>query len=651
MPDEFQPYVGPRPFERTTVDQNRFFGRDEEASELLSRISAHSAVLFYSQSGAGKTSLINAKLTHMLEDAGFDVLPASMRDVPMEDSVLKNVPNVFVFNVLRSWHQDASTDVDLTRISIAEFLKRRRSLFAEEDRKQQVAIFDQFEEIFISHQERFADRVGFLEQIAAAVEEDRLLRVVFAMREDYIAELDPYEAWLPEQLRSRYRLERLSDDNAYLAITEPLEGTEYSFAEGVVEQLVQNLLTVPVETAKGVERVTGESVEPVQLQVVCKTLWDNCQKAWKTKPGEDKVITQAYAETFGDVDQALSTFYESAIGYAVEATGVKEGVLRRWFEKYLITSAGTRGTVFRGRKETGDIPNTAADALVDQHIIRKELRGGSRWYELTHDRFIAPIKASNERWFLDHSGGAATPKRLDARAEQWAHDGRQKKDLIEDEGELLEAERWMASPAAADVGYTDTLFALVQASRASINEKKIQSARRLKLLTAALVVVAVLLIITSIFAIRGWQSAVDNEEAATGRELEAYFLRGRADDLKREADSRSGELANRTIQLEVLNQMYKTEKIKAQAGERLAKRDRDERINLLFGAQDAETNYQFALGDTRDDCEMKAALMQSLAEYERLRAGFQILSDPKRQTKISKRIDDINNRLGSLKCP
>jgi putative ribosome biogenesis GTPase RsgA len=64
---EFQPYVGPRPFERNRADQKRFFGRSDEARELLSRITAHAAILFYSPSGAGKTSLINAKLTPMLE--------------------------------------------------------------------------------------------------------------------------------------------------------------------------------------------------------------------------------------------------------------------------------------------------------------------------------------------------------------------------------------------------------------------------------------------------------------------------------------------------------------------------------------------------------------------------------------------------------
>jgi len=73
MDNRFEPYVGPRPFERT--DQSIFFGRNREANDLLSLIIAHPVVLLYAQSGAGKTSLLNAKLIPMLEEKRFEVLP------------------------------------------------------------------------------------------------------------------------------------------------------------------------------------------------------------------------------------------------------------------------------------------------------------------------------------------------------------------------------------------------------------------------------------------------------------------------------------------------------------------------------------------------------------------------------------------------
>src|SRR2546423_102368 len=274
MATEFQPYVGPRPFERTAADQQRFFGRDREARELLSRVIAHSAVLFYSQSGAGKTSLLNAKLIPMLERASFEVLQtARVRDVAHEDALLQQIRNIYVFNALRSWDEGQTAPALLASLSIPEFLAAgQRPAAAEEDGTPRVVIFDQFEELFTAYQERLGDREEVFRQIGGALEADRLVRVVFAMREEYIAELDPYLPLLPEKLRTRFRLERLSEEDALLAVTEPLKGTEYSFAAGVAEQLVGNLTLVPVETATGITRVRGESVEPVQLQVVCQTL-------------------------------------------------------------------------------------------------------------------------------------------------------------------------------------------------------------------------------------------------------------------------------------------------------------------------------------------------------------------------------------------
>ena len=54
------PYVGPRPFERG--DRGTFFGRTRETRDLLALIMAERVVLFYAQSGAGKTSLLNTQI-------------------------------------------------------------------------------------------------------------------------------------------------------------------------------------------------------------------------------------------------------------------------------------------------------------------------------------------------------------------------------------------------------------------------------------------------------------------------------------------------------------------------------------------------------------------------------------------------------------
>ena len=86
-------------------------------------------------------------------------------------------------------------------------------------------------------------------------------------------------------------------------------------------------------------------------------------------------ITQEHLEAVGDVNQALSRFYERSILRAAQETPVSEGDLREWFQDSLITPAGTRGTVYQGRDRSGGIPNAAVRVLEDLHLIRGEWRG------------------------------------------------------------------------------------------------------------------------------------------------------------------------------------------------------------------------------------------------------------------------------------
>ena len=52
------PYVGPRPYGRK--DRDNFYEHNRKARGLLAKIMAERVVLFYVQSGAGKSSLLNA---------------------------------------------------------------------------------------------------------------------------------------------------------------------------------------------------------------------------------------------------------------------------------------------------------------------------------------------------------------------------------------------------------------------------------------------------------------------------------------------------------------------------------------------------------------------------------------------------------------
>ena len=184
------PYVGPRPFEER--HQDRFFGRDWEAEELVSLVVAHPAVLLYAQSGAGKTSLINAKLIPRLRDEeGLQVMPvARVRgEIPREVQP-ELIENLFVFNTLLGWLESGADPARLVGLSLSAFLKRWLRPQDEEGQPVlRLVIFDQFEELFTLYPERWMEREGFFAQVADALSEDPFLRVLFVLREEYLAQL------------------------------------------------------------------------------------------------------------------------------------------------------------------------------------------------------------------------------------------------------------------------------------------------------------------------------------------------------------------------------------------------------------------------------------------------------------------------------
>jgi len=380
-----QPYVGPRPFEPEHRDL--FFGRDREIADILSLATAHRVLLVYAQSGAGKTSLINAGLIPAMQETGFEVLPVARVRGP-QDTEVASIPNVYVFHTLTSW-----AGVESDQSSLADFLVLRpHPTGAEGLPSPRVAIFDQFEELFTSYPEHWPKREGFFEEIRDLLDADDLTRVVLVMREDHIAQLDPYTSILPDKVRARFRLELLRTEPALSAVTGPLADTTRKFQPGVAEELVDELMKVRTVTSSGeTVQVPGEFVEPVQLQLVCETLW-------RDLPPDVTEISKDNLRSFGDVDQALSTFYERCIHKAARASRATQKQLRSWFETDLITPAGTRGIVFRDKTKTAGIPNASVDALESEHLIRAEWRSGARWYELTHDRLVEPIKQSNATW-------------------------------------------------------------------------------------------------------------------------------------------------------------------------------------------------------------------------------------------------------------
>src|SRR5207248_11341236 len=77
-----------------------------------------------------------------------------------------------------------------------------------EDGIEEVLIFDQFEEILTVDPSDEAAQRQFFTQVGKALQ-DRSRRALFAMREEFVASLDPFRPLVPTRLDSTYRLDLL----------------------------------------------------------------------------------------------------------------------------------------------------------------------------------------------------------------------------------------------------------------------------------------------------------------------------------------------------------------------------------------------------------------------------------------------------------
>ena len=158
-------------------------------------------------------------------------------------------------------------------------------------------------------------------QIAPALDGIPTLRVLFSMREEFIAELDPLMWRIPQGIDVRYRLELLRHDAAISAATGPSQRSGVSFDDAAANRLVRDLQQINVEGQEGrLHQAAGEYIEPVQLQIVCRRLWDRL-------PEGIDVISESDLEQFGDVGEAIREFYVAAVRRASELNNYPEKLI------------------------------------------------------------------------------------------------------------------------------------------------------------------------------------------------------------------------------------------------------------------------------------------------------------------------------------
>jgi len=519
--DRTNPFVGPRPFEQG----ERLFGRDREISELQLRLSAERIVLLHSPSGAGKSSLLQAGLLPLVARS-FDVWgPTRVNAEPAAAEA-----NRYLLSAMQGFEEGVPAALrrpvgDLAGQSLAGYFEkrpRRRSA-----PPNVLLVIDQFEEILTVDPLGVDAKRAFFEQLGELLRNPRVW-ALFALREDYLAPLDPYARQVPTQLKSRFRIDLLGLAAAREAIVEPARAGGREFP--AVDELVTDLATMKVQQVDGAfVDETGQHVEPVQLQVVCRRLWD-------ALPEDDLVIGAESLERFGDVSQALAAYYADSVARIAAEDPGRERAIREWFGEKLITPGGLRGQVLREAGASGGLANGLIEQLLATHLVRAEQRAGATWYELAHDRLIEPLTSDNAAWREAHLAG------VQRRAALWERQGRPAGLLLAGE-ELADLELW----AAENAGWlteTERKFLAESRQAREVAEREQRQQRRIRWLALGATVIGVLALCALFVARSQWRQTQEalarvylNEarrltEGGEGRKALAYhalFLRRNPD--------------------------------------------------------------------------------------------------------------------------
>ncbi len=397
------PYPGIDPFSYSK--RNVFFAREKEARALVRLVVMYRGVLLYADSGLGKSSLINAGLIPMAMQEGYQAERIRVQPKAGQEIIIERISEFGVVKTPFLPSIFASDDDPEPRIVLAveEFLDL---VHRKAEQYQPLLIFDQFEEWVTLFEGDSADQnpqdakecqAKILEMLTGLIRDDNLpVKVLIALREDYLAKLNPLFKRFPDLPDQYLRITPLDGDQVKRAIRGPFVEHPGRYPSELGSKLAKKIL------AQFEQRAAGEEIRLTEVQIVCRRLWDE------------------YALQVSEITEEEFRLQE-------EVKGIIEGFLKSEVENLesdlryrvmqvlgtLITEAGTRDIVSEPslRKLLGGIELSEALGFLEiRRLVHKTNRRGTNFYELSNEWLIPPIQ--KEKLQLEHEKELEEAERL-----------------------------------------------------------------------------------------------------------------------------------------------------------------------------------------------------------------------------------------------
>jgi tetratricopeptide (TPR) repeat protein len=417
LADEQHPWIGLAPF--TESDCEFFAGRGDEIDELLRLVRRDTLTLLYGVSGLGKTSLLQAGLFPALRAEDYLPVPIRLDHVDGAPPLAKQV----LFAITKA-SDEASVEapVPLPGEALWEYFHRESNHFwsPRNDLVTPFLVFDQFEECFTLGREtsgREQRGAAFISELADLVEnrppaalrgdpqrarefsfKPRPLRVLLAMREDYLAELDRIRSQFRALGQNRLRL---------LPMGMPQAGQVIDLGASLIAPGVEDRI-VRFVAGSATNADDGEiTVAPALLSLVLQQLNER-----RLEQGADAKIT---AEL---LDLQQKKIFEDF--YLRTLKPLDPGV-RTFIEDRLLTASGFRNScALDDALSCPGVSQPVLDELVNSRLLAYEDRHRVRRVEITHDVLAPVIRASRDSRISREALAKAERQKAEAQAKERA---------------------------------------------------------------------------------------------------------------------------------------------------------------------------------------------------------------------------------------
>ncbi len=278
-------------------DKELFFGRDQETEDLYELSFNTRLILLYGASGTGKTSLVKCGLANKFSEARWQEIFIRKGD---------NI-NQSLRHKIRETIKSLGIEDYVPKESLLEDLVfLHRHLF-----KPIFLVFDQFEELFILGDQ--AEQQQFFQFIKDLLAEKVPVKVIFVMREEFIASLWDFEREIPNLFDYRYRIEKMRPETINQVVKSTLTTLKSQNKLGIEQ---------PDQLSKGITdklRVGESGIELTYLQIYLDQLY---QKAETNEEGM-VVLKPELLDAVGEIEDAIGNLLDNELKRMEERLGKK----------------------------------------------------------------------------------------------------------------------------------------------------------------------------------------------------------------------------------------------------------------------------------------------------------------------------------------